>query len=233
MRRTARRWLIILIAVAVACAALIVRRMPEVVAWRRYLKAGVPKMATGPIAPVGPLRWFDDYYVVATLGDGAYAIGEPRYGQCNFSYLIVGSQRALLFDTGPGIRDIRKVIASLTALPIIALPSHLHFDHIGNLPRFADVALPNLPALRKQWHGGQFTLGFYLNITIIEKRKKERRATRFGTECSHGCHDPVRKSVSSLAVTSGCSSGKKCPLLSTLTMRTFEAFGAREAFSHS
>ncbi len=28
-----------------------------------------------------PLRWFDDYYVVADLGRGAFAIGEPRYGQ--------------------------------------------------------------------------------------------------------------------------------------------------------
>ncbi len=72
-----------------------------------------------------------------------------------------------------------------------------------------------------------------LIIIIIEKPKTERRATRFRTECSLDCHDPVRKSVSSLAVTSGGSSGKKCPLLSTLTMRTFEAFGAREAFSHS
>ena len=63
-------------------------------------------MTTGALSLVPPLRWFDSYYVVADLGEGAYAIGEPRYGQCNFSYLIVGSRRALLFDTGPGIRDI-------------------------------------------------------------------------------------------------------------------------------
>jgi hypothetical protein len=44
-----------------------------------------------------------------------------RYGQCNFSYLIVGSQRVLLFDTGLGLRHNRKVVATLTALPILAL----------------------------------------------------------------------------------------------------------------
>lgn len=81
-------------------------------------------MTAGELSLAEPLRWFDDYYVVGDLGDGTYAIGEPRYGQCNFSYLIVGSQRALLFDSGPGIRDIGKVVKTLTSLPIVALPSN-------------------------------------------------------------------------------------------------------------
>jgi len=129
-------------------------------------------MATGNVSLAEPLRWSDDYYAVAELGDGAYAIGEPRYGQCNFSYLIVGSQRALLFDTGPGIRDITKVVKRLTALPIVALPSHLHFDHVGNLARFEDVALPDLPALRAQAPDGRFSLGFYQFLGFVEGFKR-------------------------------------------------------------
>jgi len=125
-------------------------------------------MVAGALSLARPLRWFDDYYAVAELGDGAWAIGEPRYGQCNFSYLIVGSQRALLFDTGPGIRDISKVVKTLTPLPILALPSHLHFDHIGNLRRFDDVALPDLPALRAQMRDGRFSLGFYQYLGFVE-----------------------------------------------------------------
>jgi len=125
-------------------------------------------MVAEDVSLAAPLRWFDDYYAVAQIGDGAYAIGEPRYGQCNFSYLIVGSQRALLFDTGPGIRDITKVVKALTALPIIALPSHLHFDHVGNLPRFREVALPDLPALRAQMRDGRFNLGLYQFLGFVE-----------------------------------------------------------------
>jgi hydroxyacylglutathione hydrolase len=125
-------------------------------------------MVAGELSLAEPLRWFDDYYAVAELGDGAYAIGEPRYGQCNFSYLIVGSRRALLFDTGPGIRDITKVVKALTSLPIVALPSHLHFDHVGNLRRFEDVALPDLPALRAQTRDGRFRLNLYQFLGFVE-----------------------------------------------------------------
>ncbi len=35
-------------------------------------------------------RMVDDYFAVEDLGDGTFAIGEPRYYQQNYSYLIVG-----------------------------------------------------------------------------------------------------------------------------------------------
>jgi hydroxyacylglutathione hydrolase len=168
MSRNARRGLIVLIPAVAALAAILVWRMPEVAAWRLYATSGKFAITAGELSLAEPLRWFDDYFVVGDLGDGAYAIGEPRYGQCNFSYLIVGSQRALLFDTGPGIRDITKVVKNLTSLPIVALPSHLHFDHIGNLRRFEDVALPDLPELHAQMSNGRFHLGYYQFLGFVE-----------------------------------------------------------------
>ena len=155
-------------AAALLCGAVLLWRLPEAAAWWWRAHAGSPQMTTGALSLVPPLRWFDSYYVVADLGEGAYAIGEPRYGQCNFSYLIVGSRRALLFDTGPGIRDITKVVQALTTQPIEALPSHLHFDHVGNLARFQEVGLPDLPALRRQLHNGRFALGFYQYLGFVE-----------------------------------------------------------------
>jgi hydroxyacylglutathione hydrolase len=93
-------------------------------------------------------QWFDDWYAVTDIAPGIFAIGEPRYHQLNWNYLICGSDKALLFDTGPGLRDIAPVVASLTPLPVIAMPSHLHFDHTGNLHRFPDLAMADLPILR-------------------------------------------------------------------------------------
>lgn len=71
-----------------------------------------------------------------------------RQHQINWNYLILGSRRALMFDTGPGVRNISAVVRKLTTLPVTALPSHMHFDHTGGLSGFGNIALPDLPVLR-------------------------------------------------------------------------------------
>ena len=96
----------------------------------------------------------NDWYRVETIAPGVFAIGDPRYAQLNWSYLIVGERRAIMFDTGPGERDIRPVAGVLAAKPITALASHLHYDHIGNLKSFAHVAFADLPLLRGFEHDG-------------------------------------------------------------------------------
>ena len=95
-----------------------------------------------------------DWFHVIRLDDRTFAISEPKYWQQNVSYLFVGSRRALLFDTGPGVYSIRAVVESLTHLPVTVVPSHLHFDHLGRVEEFRDVALVDLPALRAQSYRG-------------------------------------------------------------------------------
>ncbi len=92
--------------------------------------------------------WFDKWYAVEEIAEGVLAIGEPKYHQINWNYLICGSSRALLFDTGPGLHDIRPVVQSLTSLPVVAMASHIHFDHTGNLHRFDEIAMADVPILR-------------------------------------------------------------------------------------
>ena len=60
------------------------------------------------------------------------------------------------------------MVRSLTQLPVLALPSHLHFDHVGDLNLFPAVALPDLPALRRQVRAGRFALGFYQYLGFVE-----------------------------------------------------------------
>ncbi len=97
----------------------------------------------------GPdVTWHGDYFTVQALDERTYAIGEPRYYQQNYSYLIIGANRAVLFDAGPGLRDIRPVAQSLTGLPITFIPSHFHYDHVGNEITFVHVAVVDLPYLR-------------------------------------------------------------------------------------
>jgi glyoxylase-like metal-dependent hydrolase (beta-lactamase superfamily II) len=79
--------------------------------------------------------WFEVYKPVS----GVFAIYEPHQAEETIAYLIAGSKRALLFDTGMGISDIRKVTQELTTLPIEVLNSHTHDDHVGGNWQFDDV----------------------------------------------------------------------------------------------
>lgn len=96
------------------------------------------------------VRWLDDYFTVEQVAPDTYAIGEPRYAQQNYNYLIVGEDRALLFDAGPGVRDIRSTAEGLTDRPIIFLPSHFHYDHVGNEITFDEIAVVDLPHIRSR-----------------------------------------------------------------------------------
>ena len=124
------------------------------------------------------VRWYDDYFTVEYIDSQTIAIGEPRYHQQNYSYLILGKKRALLFDTGPGIRNIKPVVESLTNLPVTITQSHFHYDHVGNHRNFDGAAVADLPALRERTNSGRLViyskehLGFVENIdkpTIVIK----------------------------------------------------------------
>ena len=79
--------------------------------------------------------WFEVYKPASNV----FAIYEPHQAEEVISYLIVGQKRALLFDTGMGISDIKKVTAELTTLPVIVLNSHTHNDHVGGNWEFATI----------------------------------------------------------------------------------------------
>lgn len=98
---------------------------PQVPAWCSALpRPGYKAIERVPVAD----NWFEIYMV----SPGVFAIYEPKQSEQTISYLIAGSRQALLFDTGMGISDLRKVVTSLTNLPVAVLNSHTHFDHVGS-----------------------------------------------------------------------------------------------------
>jgi glyoxylase-like metal-dependent hydrolase (beta-lactamase superfamily II) len=131
---------------AARAASLTAQQPTERPAWCAKLPR--PSNATLPRVSV-PSDWFEVYRVDPDV----YAIYEPRQWQEVISYLIVGRERALLFDTGMGIAEIRAVVSALTDRPVVVLNSHSHYDHVGGNHAFTRVLSLDLPYTRDHARG--------------------------------------------------------------------------------
>ena len=80
----------------------------------------------------------DAWFASTRLADNTYLIGEPPHVN---SFLLVGDRRAVLFDSGMGISNIRTVVEELTDRDLLVVNSHYHFDHVGGNRLFQHVAI--------------------------------------------------------------------------------------------
>jgi glyoxylase-like metal-dependent hydrolase (beta-lactamase superfamily II) len=85
------------------------------------------------------------WFVVYAVDPGVFAITEPYQFQEVISYLILGTERALLFDTGLGIDSMSAVVRELTSVPVAVLNSHTHYDHVGGNAEFGDILARDTP----------------------------------------------------------------------------------------
>jgi glyoxylase-like metal-dependent hydrolase (beta-lactamase superfamily II) len=90
----------------------------------------------GDAMGISPFRtaWFE----VSKMEAGVYLVSEP--GHVN-SWLIEGSRSAVLFDTGLGVANIRKVAEEITPHKLLVVNSHYHFDHSGGNRFFDEFAI--------------------------------------------------------------------------------------------
>src|SRR5208337_3024294 len=95
----------------------------------------------------------DPWFEVYKVAPDTFAIYEPHQAEEVISYLILGKEKALLFDTGMGISDIRKLVSGLTALPVIVLNSHTHNDHVGGNWQFDAIYSMDTDFSRKNAKG--------------------------------------------------------------------------------
>ena len=94
-------------------------------------------LETNRILPLSDVS--GDWFQVYESHDQVYSIVEPYQFQMSISHLILGNDRAVLFDTGMGIFPIRPIVERITQLPVLVLNSHTHFDHVGGNSEFSDV----------------------------------------------------------------------------------------------
>ncbi len=75
---------------------------------------------------------------VIRVMEGVYVLRDVG-GCC--ANLVVGKERALLFDTCCGVEDLRGAVEEVTRLPLLVIASHGHFDHVGGSFQFDEVYL--------------------------------------------------------------------------------------------
>ncbi len=105
----------------------------------------------------------DDWFQIYEVADGVYSIVEPYQLQETISHLIVGDERALLFDTGVGLLPLKPVVERITDLPVTVLNSHTHTDHVGGNWEFStvlavdsDYTRANMQGFDNERIGGEF-----------------------------------------------------------------------------
>lgn len=90
------------------------------------------------------------WFVCYELPGDVVAICEPQHLQEVNVYLIKGSERALLLDTGMGICNIEPLVRELWPGELTVVNCHRHFDHTGNNWRFREVLIADEPGAVRQ-----------------------------------------------------------------------------------
>lgn len=86
---------------------------------------------------------------VEKLEDGLYAITETESIHC---YLIVGTEKAVIFDIGYGYEDIMPIVRELTNLPVMLVLSHGDPDHALGTSHFQEVGVHELDWGKLFWN---------------------------------------------------------------------------------
>ncbi|XP_029429265.1 metallo-beta-lactamase domain-containing protein 2 isoform X1 [Rhinatrema bivittatum] len=95
-----------------------------------------------------------EWYAHKSLGDGVYWIQERFYESGNRAniWLVRGSQQDVVIDTGLGLRSLPEYLQAAGLVsparnggpprrPLLAVATHVHFDHAGGLHQFEQVAV--------------------------------------------------------------------------------------------
>lgn len=91
-------------------------------------------------------RWFER----RRISDDITLLWEPHVHpllRCNIWYLR-GRDQDLLIDTGIGAGSLATEIADLLDKPLLAVATHIHYDHVGSLHEFEHTLMHRLEAPR-------------------------------------------------------------------------------------
>jgi glyoxylase-like metal-dependent hydrolase (beta-lactamase superfamily II) len=86
------------------------------------------------------MRIAERWWARRNFSDGITQLWEPHVHplvRCNVWH-VRGRDRDLVVDTGIGVSSLAKEIEDLTDKPVVAVATHIHWDHVGCLHEFEE-----------------------------------------------------------------------------------------------
>lgn len=77
-----------------------------------------------------------NYFTITKQNENIYQFND-KLGV--LSTLVIGSEKALLFDTAYGIGNLKEEVEKITSLPLIVVNSHGHMDHACGNYQFDEI----------------------------------------------------------------------------------------------
>lgn len=109
----------------------------------------------------------DGWFTIDKIDEKTYIISEYRHWEETHCYLLIGKDKCLLIDTGLGICNIYDEIVKLTDKPVIAVATHIHWDHIGGHMYFSEFYAHEEEL---NWLNGEFPLSLETIQDMVTNR---------------------------------------------------------------
>lgn len=77
-----------------------------------------------------------------------------------FCFLVQGTEKAVLIDTGIGIKGLKETVEGLTKLPLEVILTHGHGDHAGGAADFEKVYIHSADKGLLKEHGMEMRMGY-------------------------------------------------------------------------
>lgn len=106
----------------------------------------------------------DKWFTINEIDSDTFSISEHEHWEEINCFLLCGTKRCALIDTGLGVINISDVVRTLTALPIMILTTHVHWDHIGSHRYFDNISVHEA---EKDWLSTKFPIPLQVVINNL------------------------------------------------------------------
>lgn len=104
----------------------------------------VPSLLMTSFAQIGGMQigevYKGDDVVFHQIDDHTW-VGTGKMMANESLYLVEGNNKAVLIDAGINIKDLDKIVASITSKPVMLVATHVHPDHIGSIDYFSKICI--------------------------------------------------------------------------------------------